>query len=156
MLITQEEFTKVYNGPVKELLPNIDYNMFIQNELTCLFYFFPLIERLFIETLSLSNIFNTEVKEQGTIRTINSLVIEIKNTKDVYDDNTISKLSKYYKEDGIRNLLFHFDPEINTLRIPIDDIYDIQNLSLELMNKYNIEYTKFDIRSLKNIEYIVE
>ena len=61
-----EQFNKIINRN------NID--LFDIDDISVFLYLFPLIERLIVEILDISTLVNIECKEQGKIRTVNSLI----------------------------------------------------------------------------------
>lgn len=151
MYISKDKFDSIYCGPVKNLLKEIDYTLFNINNAHCLYYFFPLIERLVIETLALSSLLKIEKDEQGTLRTLNS-VLCTEECKQIFDDKILKKLSYYFNEIGLRNKMMHYDPKNSTIEISKNELNEVKEIALRLLDKYNQEYQKYDFEHIQDIQ----
>lgn len=146
------DFIKIYqNEDTIRLIGKIDIDFLRSECLESLFYIFPLVERIILEIYKMNPESDVEVYEQGTMRTINS-VIEFNKNLNVLPKYIEKIIEKYYGDNGIRNELFHITEEIIELKINFKELeFLIMKLMLILKNRIknctNVE--------LKYISYIL-
>lgn len=146
------DFIKIYqNEDTIRLIGKIDIDFLRSECLESLFYIFPLVERIILEIYKLNPESDVEIYEQGTMRTINS-VIEFNKNLNVLPKYIEKIIEKYYGNNGIRNELFHITEEIIELKINFNELeFLIMKLMLILKNRIknctNVE--------LKYISYIL-
>lgn len=130
-----------------------DISLFDVNDISVLLYFFPLIERLIVEILDLSTLINIECKEQGTLRTVNSM-IQQEEIHLIFDEPLIKKISKYYGDDGLRNIMMHFYPNMEKISCSIEEINEIKEIAIILAGIYIKERKKYEYSTIENIDFI--
>lgn len=138
-----EQFNKIINKN------NID--LFDIDDISVFLYLFPLIERLIVEILDISTLVNIECKEQGKIRTVNSL-IQQDETRVILGNDLIRKISKYFNESGIRNKMMHYNPNENTIKSTLEDINEVKKIAICLCKIYEKELKKYDSIVIDKIE----
>ena len=127
----RDRLLKVYSNKLKEEI-KIDPSIFDYDDSKILFIYFPLIEKLVIELIGLTDDINIEYKRQGEIRTINSLLDDNRVNK-VLDEECLNSLKEIFADDGPRNKLFHQE---NNLIVTKGEIILYRRLIIELMEKY--------------------
>jgi len=138
----EDESTERIVGKIKTELLNIKA---AEN----LYYIFPLIERMVLEIYKLVPGANIEQYEKRTMKTINSILNQNEEL-DVIPIELSKIIQNYYKDDGLRNKLFHVTPGKQvSFQINIDEInYIIMHL-LSILKKLDQNYK---IENLKLIE----
>ncbi len=147
------EFKKNYILDMEESIGIIDFNALDNNNFEVLYYLFPLIEKMFIEILKYYIDSDIELYEQGTYRTLKSVLERPENLK--YFNNDLVEVIKYfYKEDGLRNKLFHYTGK--KISITTFDIKATKCIALKLLKIYKrkIEESNDNNKSVK-IELLV-
>lgn len=121
-----------------ERVANIDIQIIKANQDNpeVLLYLFPLIEKTFIEILKFFPFTSPEIDGQGRYRTINSILNDEKSLV-IFGDNNyhILFLKELFKEEGLRNRLFHI---FEDLTISVEHIHKIITLLAYLMRCFNI------------------
>ena len=153
-----ERFTKIYNSSkyLKKLFPKLSDEVMDSKFVDCLYRFLPLIERLIVEIYSLTNIINVEIKEQGTIRTINSILENNEDSLNLPIDIK-EALKKSFSNDGIRNKLMHYHENYEYIILTSTQLYNIKDAFLFLCNKYEKEYELYnnlELVEIKLLDYI--
>ena len=138
----EDESTERIVGKIKTELLNIKA---AEN----LYYIFPLIERMVLEIYKLVPGANIEQYEKRTMKTINSILNQNEEL-DVIPIELSKIIQNYYKDDGLRNKLFHVTPGKQvSFQINMDEInYIIMHL-LSILKKLDQNYK---IENLKLIE----
>lgn len=136
------------NDETKRVIGQIDVDILYEEKVECLYYIFPLIERMVLEIFKLVPESDVEYIEQGIMKTPIS-IIENNDSCSVLPSYIIDIIKKYYKEDGPRNKLFHIGDGEITVNVSFDElIYLIVNLLIILKNKLE-EYTSFLFEDIK-------
>ena len=73
-MLYDDFFQKEHSKELMNILHEDTRKLFESDNMAVLFYMFPLIERLVVEILDITSLVNVETKNQGTIRTINSML----------------------------------------------------------------------------------
>ena len=145
------DFIEIYeNEQTINLVGKIDTQFLKQNRIETLYYSLPLIERIVFEIYKLIPGSDIEHLEQGEWRTV--LAIINNNLQlNVLPRYSIEIIEKYFKDDGIRNKIFH----INDKNEPIEVTYrEINFLIMKLINilKTNInKYIDVDFNYIEDI-----
>lgn len=114
-----------------------------------LYYVFPLIERMVLEIYRLVPGSNIEQFDKKTMKTINS-ILEHNEKLEIIPTEIAKIIQKYFKDDGIRNKLFHVSIERQIeFKINIKEINYIIMQLLLILKKMNKNY---EIENLKIIE----
>lgn len=135
--IKKSEFIKLFeNRNSIAKIGKIDMEIINDNSIYSLYYKFPLIERLILEIYKLIPRSNIEIYEQGTMKTINSIINNNKNISIIYPELK-SMIDTYFSEedDSPRNILFH--PNGNktiSVTVNFEEINDIIARLLGLLN----------------------
>ena len=129
----------------------IDMEVIEDKSYYSLYYKFPLIERLVLEIYRSVPGTNIEKYEQGTMKTINS-IIKSNSALELIPQNIIEKINVYFNEedDSPRNIVFHeWGENEKKVVVNFEEInYIISNL-LALLNHMSKEY---NLATLKKIE----
>ncbi len=138
----EDATTEKIIGKIKTELLNIKT---VEN----LYYVFPLIERMVLEIYRLVPGANIEQFDKKTMKTINSILEHNKNLE-IIPTEIAKIIQKYFKDDGIRNKLFHVSLERQfKFKINIKEINYIIMQLLFILKKLNKNY---EIENLKIIE----
>lgn len=137
------------NNETKRVIGEIDVDILYEEKIECLYYAFPLIERMVLEIFKLVPESDVEYIEQGIMKTPIS-IIENNDSYSILPSYIIDIIKKYYKEDGIRNKLFHIGNEEISLNVNCFNelLYLIVSLLIILKNKLE-EYTNFLFKDIK-------
>lgn len=136
------------NNETKKVIGQIDIDLLCEEKVECLYYIFPLIERMILEIFKLVPESDVEYIEQGIMKTPIS-IIENNDSYSVLPSYIIDIIKKYYKEDGPRNKLFHIGNEEISVEVNFNELlYLIVNLLIILKNKLQ-EYTNFLFEDIK-------
>ena len=157
-MLYDDFFQKEHSKELMNILHEDTRKLFESDNMAVLFYMFPLIERLVVEILDITSLVNVETKNQGTIRTINSM-LQDKETEKIYinEINTMpgfhDNLKKYFADDGLRNQLMHYVPETDKIGA---NVSEIKAMALMLAEMYEKELKEADSVVIKKIEKISE
>lgn len=116
-----------------------------------LYYIFPLIERIVLEIYKMIPNANVEQYEQGTMKTIIS-IIESNKGINILPDNLVDIIRKYFEGyDCLRNKLFHPDgTEINEI-VSFEELHYVIFHLLSILKKSTKD---FDNLKFDEIEYL--
>ena len=136
MKVTYIDLIKaIENKDTEKIIGKIKINLLNVDVPENLFYIFPLIERMVLEIYKLVPGANIEQYEKRIMKTINS-ILEQNKELEIIPIELSNKIRSYYKEDGLRNKLFHvnIEKQVN-FKINIDEInYIIMHLLSILKN----------------------
>jgi hypothetical protein len=136
------------NDETKRVIGQIDVEILHEEKVECLYYIFPLIEKMILEIFKLVPESDVEYIEQGIMKTPIS-IIENNDSSKVLPSYIIDIIKKYYKEDGPRNKLLHIGNAEITVNVSFNELlYLISNLLIILKNKLE-EYTNFSFEDIK-------
>lgn len=153
MQTIEQEITKINDIGLSEYVGIIDINIFQSSDANSLYYFFPLIEKTVLEILKFKNDTDVEVINQGNYRTLYSLIVIPKNSK-FFSKEVIRDLYFYFEEDGLRNKLMHYTPELDELKISLKEISKIKELSIALLVKLGKQVEKSKVTLPSKIELL--
>ena len=150
--IKNSEFIRFFESETTiSKIGKIDMEVIEDKSYYSLYYKFPLIERLVLEIYRSVPGTNIEKYEQGTMKTINS-IIKSNSTLELIPQNIIEKINVYFneKDDSPRNVVFHeWGENEKKVVVNFEEInYIISNL-LALLNHMSKEY---NLATLKKIE----
>ena len=150
--IKNSEFIRFFESEITiSKIGKIDMEVIEDKSYYSLYYKFPLIERLVLEIYRSVPGTNIEKYEQGTMKTINS-IIKSNSALELIPQNIIEKINVYFneKDDSPRNVVFHeWGENEKKVVVNFEEInYIISNL-LALLNHMSIEY---NLATLKKIE----
>lgn len=114
---------KIKTQNVRELVSHIDFETFFNNDISSLYYIFPLLEWLITK---IASGYDVEKYNQGETRTIIAILDKNPNLF----SNQIKKLIlKYYGENGLRNIVMHYSDE---KKIPVNkrELYELLEMLL--------------------------
>ena len=131
----------------------IDEQVFQIDDANILYYLFPLIEKTVLEILKLYSFSDVEILRQGIYRTLFSLINQSKNRKH-FTEALHQKLELYYSETGLRNTLMHYSPVLDELKIPIVELNNVRELSIQLLEKLNRKILSSEISVFEKIELL--
>lgn len=152
MKITHIDMIKaIENESTERIVGKIKIDLLNAKVAENLYYIFPLIERMVLEIYKLVPGANIEQYEKRVMKTINSILKQNENL-DIIPTEVSKTIQEYFKEDGLRNKLFHVNPKKQvTFQINIDELnYIIMHL-LSILKKLDQNYK---IETLKLIEKI--
>jgi len=136
------------NEETERVIGQIDIDMLYKEKVECLYYIFPLIEKMILEIFKLVPESDVEYIEQGIMKTPIS-IIENNNSYNILPSHIIDIIKKYFKENGARNKIFHIGDGEVTVNVSFDELlYLIANLLIILKNKLE-EYTNFLFKDIK-------
>lgn len=152
--IKNSEFIKVFEDDVTiKKIGKIDLEAIKDDSFYSLYYKFPLIERIILEIYKAIPGANIEMYEQGTMKTINSIINNNPDI-DILLPNLKNLISNYFSEDddAPRNIIFHpaFDDKIQ-VTVNFEEINYIIASLLGLLKHVCKEY---GISNLNKIEHI--
>lgn len=152
--IKKSEFIKMFeNENTISRIGKIDMNVINDNSIYSLFYKFPLIERLILEIYKAIPRSNIEMYEQGTMKSINSIINSNPDISIIYPD--LKDMIYIYfsdSDESPRNKLFH--PKGNfaiTVMVNFEQINDIIAKLLALLNHVIKEYKISNLPKIKKI-----
>ena len=136
-----KEFKKYCLEEMSETIGYLDYEVIDGKYFEVLFYLFPLIEKIIIDILKYSAYSNIELYNQGTYRTLKSIIEKDENQR-YFDHELMELLLYYYGEDGLRNELFHYHGK--RIDLTYYDILAVKCIALKLLKQYKatIEETR--------------
>ena len=153
-MLCDDFFQRKHSKELMNILHEDTRKLFESDNMAVLFYMFPLIERLVVEILDITSLINVETKNQGTIRTINSM-LQDKETKKIFGKELYDNLKKYFADDGLRNQLMHYNPKVNKISANISDIREIKEVAINLAQLYETKLEETDAVLIKKLEKIV-
>lgn len=153
-MLCDDFFQRKHSKELMNILHKNTRKLFESDNMAVLFYIFPLIERLVVEILDITSLINVETKNQGTIRTINSM-LQDKETKKIFGKELYDNLKKYFADDGLRNQLMHYNPKVNKISANISDIREIKEMAINLAQLYETKLEETDAVLIKKLEKIV-
>ncbi len=143
------------NDKTIELIGKIDTEVLESNKIQSVYYSFPLIERMVLEIYKLIPESNVEYFDQGTMRTVMQMIEENNNYNDkmIIPQKTLDSIIEIFKEDGIRNKIFHVSEvnvkvEIPLIRIEKMVIIIIMSL-LEVLKGLLEKYDQYRFRKIE-------
>ncbi|MGE5456348.1 MAG: hypothetical protein ACM3O4_04530 [Ignavibacteriales bacterium] len=140
---------------VKQNIGNVDTEMFYNDKVDILYYFFPLIEKLVLEILKIYNYTDIECYEQGKYRTLYAIIQKDQN-RVVFPAEVIDGLEHYYKDDGLRNLMMHYSENLPDLKIKVSELIKAKNLFCYLLIIYKTALEQVENQSNTKIEYLTD
>ena len=152
--IKNSEFIKLFESDITILkVGKIDMEVIYDESFYSLYYKFPLIERLVLEIYKLIPGTNIEMYEQGTMKTINSIINNNKEFNLILPDLK-EMIDRYFydSDDSPRNKIFHpIGDETIEVKVDFEEINCIIAKLLALLNHISKEY---NLVTLKKIEQI--
>lgn len=127
----------------------IDSKELESRSIDSLYYIFPLIERLVVEILKYKPDSNIEFYEQGTYRTLNS-ILEVEENSKYFDVNLVNLIKTYYKDNGLRNKILHFKGE-SDITLTTIDLLTTKVIVVKLLKLYNLTLKQYDNIELNEI-----
>ncbi len=127
-----EKFNKRNN-----IIGEIDIYYWGLNSFETLYYFYPLMERLIINILSIEGREKIEIQDSQRMKTLN----EILKDNMIISEYVTDKLKCIYNEEGNRNKLLHgeiFKDNINIIK----HIYEVRWITSLLMEEYMKKFHK--------------
>lgn len=145
----RQEVEKYYLPEMINTLGIIDLDILESRTVESLYYLFPLIEKLVIEILKYKLDSNIEFYEQGTYRTLNS-ILDSEENKKYFNKDLINLIKKYYADDGLRNKLLHFRGK-NSVNCTTIDLLATKVIVIKLLRLYNLTLKELDDIELNEI-----
>lgn len=156
MKIKNINFIKLFeNDLTRSKVGKIDMNVINDNSYYSLYYKFPLIEKLVLEIYKLVPGTNVEKYEQGSMRTINSI---IKNNQNIglIPDDIIDLINYLFNEDdnSPRNIVFHeLGSNEKKVIVNFEEINYIIAYLLLLLTNTSKEYGLSTLKKIELIKY---
>lgn len=139
------------NNETRKIIGKIDINLLYDEKIECLYYAFPLIEKIILEIFKLVPEADVECFGQGIMRTPIS-IIENNDGYKILPSFIIDLIEKYYSNNGPRNQLFHSKEEEIKLKVDFKElIYLIAKLIMIFRNKLD-EVNDFEFEDIKLLE----
>lgn len=145
----KNEAEKYYLPEMLGTIGIIDSKELESRNVDSLYYIFPLIERLVVEILKYKPDSNIEFYEQGTYRTLNS-ILEVEENSKYFDVNLANLIKTYYKDNGLRNKILHFRGE-RDITLTIIDLLTTKVIVVKLLKLYNLTLKQYDNIELNEI-----
>lgn len=143
-------FIKFYeNNETRKIIGKIDTDILRRERVECLYYAFPLIEKMILEIFKLIPESEVEYIEQGIMKTPIS-IIENNDSYSVLPGYIIDVIKKYYSEDGARNILFHIKDE--EIKVSFKEIVYLISKLLQILNNKLETYNQIQFDDIKIIE----
>ena len=125
-----------------------------RNSIEALYYALPFIERMILEIFKLVPGSDIEYYQQGIMRTPIEIINKNNNNDNndkIIPDKIVNIIEKYFKEDGIRNKIFH----VEDVNVVIEGYFtDITYLIMELLqilkNRISM-YKEFEIKLIEKL-----
>lgn len=152
--IKNSEFIKLFENDITiSKVGKIDMNVINDNSIISLYYKFPLIERLILEIYKAIPRSNIEIYEQGTMKTINSIINSNKDILIIYPELKFM-IDNYFSDDDSspRNILFH--PNVKnriSVTVNFEEINEIIARLLCLLKHVVEEYGIVDLPKINKI-----
>lgn len=150
--IKNSEFIRFFESETTiSKIGKIDMQVIEDKSYYSLYYKFPLIERLVLEIYRSVPGTNIEKYEQGTMKTINS-IIKSNSTLELIPQNIIEKINVYFneKDDSPRNVVFHEWGE-NEKNVVVN-FEEINYIISNLLALFNHIVKKYNLATLKKIK----
>lgn len=152
--IKNSEFIRLFESEITiSKVGKIDMEVIEDKSYYSLYYKFPLIERLVLEIYRSVPGTNIEKYEQGTMKTINS-IIKSNSALELIPQNIIEKIDIYFneKDDSSRNVVFHeWGENEKKVVVNFEEInYIISNL-LALLNHMSKKYNLATLKKIKTL-----
>ena len=152
--IKNSEFIKLFESDITILkVGKIDMEVIYDESFYSLYYKFPLIERLVLEIYKLIPGTNIEMYEQGTMKTINSIINNNKEFNLILPDLK-EMIDRYFydSDDSPRNKIFHLiGDETLEVKVDFEDINCIIAKLLALLNHISKEYNLVTLEKIEQI-----
>ncbi len=119
------------------IIGEVDIYYWELNSFETLYYFYPLMERLIINILSIEGREKIEIQDSQRMKTLN----EILKDNMIISEYVTDKLKCIYNEEGNRNKLLHgeiFKDNINIIK----HIYEVRWITSLLMEEYMKKFHK--------------
>lgn len=145
----KKETEKYYLPEMSSTIGIIDLKELESRNVDSLYYIFPLIERLVVEILKYKPDSNVEFYEQGTYRTLNS-ILEVEENSKYFDMNLVSLMKTYYTDNGLRNKILHFKGE-SYITVTIIDLLATKVIVVKLLKLYNSTLKQYGNLELSEI-----
>lgn len=150
--IKNSEFIRFFESETTiSKIGKIDMQVIEDKSYYSLYYKFPLIKRLVLEIYRSVPGTNIEKYEQGTMKTINS-IIKSNSTLELIPQNIIEKINVYFneKDDSPRNVVFHEWGE-NEKNVVVN-FEEINYIISNLLALFNHIVKKYNLATLKKIK----
>ena len=152
--IRNSEFIRLFESDISiSKIGKIDMSVINDNSFYSLYYKFPLIERLVLEIYKSIPGTNIEMYEQGTMKTINSIIINNKEFDLILPDlNEMIDRYFYDSDDSPRNKIFH-PRGTDTIEVKVDfeEINCIIARLLALLNHVSKAYSLVTLNKIGKI-----
>lgn len=152
--IKNSEFIKLFESDMTILkVGKIDMEVIYDESFYSLYYKFPLIERLVLEIYKLIPGTNIEMYEQGTMKTINSIINNNKEFNLILPDLK-EMIDRYFydPDDSPRNKIFHpIGDETIEVKVDFEEINCIIAKLLALLNHISKEYNLVTLEKIEQI-----
>lgn len=153
--INNSDFIKLFeNKTTISKLGKIDMEVIEDDSYESLYYKFPLVERLVLEIYKCVPGTNIEMYEQGTMKTINS-IINNNSSFDLLPEDLLCKINKYFNENdnSPRNKLFHtLGEEYFEVIVDFNEVNYIIAQLLALLTHISNEFTLSTLKKIDKIE----
>lgn len=152
--IKNSEFIKSFENNITiKRIGKIDLEAIKDDSFYSLYYKFPLIERIILEIYKAIPETNIEMYEQGTMKTVNSIINNNPDI-DILLPDLKQSISYYFSEDynAPRNMIFHPAFE-DTISVTVN-FEEINYIIASLLGLLNHVCTQYGISSLNKLEHI--
>ena len=124
----------IENEKTIKLVGKIDVDILSEYKIENLYYVFPLIERMILELFKLFPNSDVEHYEQGTMKTMISL-LEKNDHLEIIPLDVKELIKRYYADECPRNTLFHIKEEEPKLIISFEELNYLIMILLSLLKK---------------------
>ncbi len=152
--IKNSEFIKLFENEVTiSKIGKIDMEVIVDTTYYSLYYKFPLIERLVLEIYRAVPGTNIEKYEQGTMKTINSIICN-NSSFELIPDALLKKIDIYFsdRDDSPRNIVFH-EFGLNEKKVTVD-FEEINYIIANLLALLKHVLKEYNLTTLKKIEIL--
>ena len=144
-------FIKLHQiSSVTKIIGEIDIDLLKEETIESLYYVFPLIERIVLEIFKLVPGADIEHLEQGIMKTPMSIV-ERNNAIETIPSYILELIEKYYKDDGLRNIILHPDYQTEEISINFTEIIFLLSKILSIL-KNKVLHTSSE--TFDDIDYL--
>lgn len=147
-------YFNLINGLINEsnikVLGKIQVEVLNSQKFESLYYTFPLIERLVLEIYKLIPSSNVEHYDQGTMKTLNSIIDN--NDENIISEDLKEKVKKYFDDDGIRNKILHVKDN-DTVSIEVN-FNELAYIIMCLLSIFNRMYNQYSFSNIHKIEHL--